>query len=852
MTDLTNERNKLIKTVNPYELPSKPPKNKKQYEARPTAVPNLDDVQPFMSVPDFVEKPGSELEALLASQHIQNPYPYPGNVNALPSYSAEPPESAYLRSLREYVKHALAHAWKYDPFRCSVKGAFKVAQESVGRPNQGFAKEEYSWATGGKLMIVKKARSAARADVEQARNSDRWTKKLDEDDESHGLDGTELDRQIDEFYGPDGIVLRPIDDDSDEGFSEPNPLTITIVSLPDKSPMEDGVTPGGIHQDSGISMDESYAEYSLAYSPPNTAKESTGKAPNDWPTFSAVVAPLRVPKSNGRWLGSIGDQKQCEWPGRRQGPYDLDGLRSDDANQMVEGPNSETTHENLLPAEVTLPNEPVQEKVNSEPYEAAPHSFGQEQPSLLHDNDGNSITISVIENNEASVGTSYSANEERPQYSRDPIEAGGDNGLSVPTPHVGPEGLQIDHDASAHARRSIPDTSFTTPLNQRIYQIQQVQLDTPATPAAINLHLTPEYNSDVDVDDASDGSLEVRAPNSPSMNTQKGQSALGRYIQETKSHPELTHHNSSTMSLNGSDSDELSLISTQQRHNQLKGHVGISKSVDLDPKKSDAVFTLSPPKALPATPSLGTTAPIPTTPANGKDPASFRPITPFQLNTPTHPDLDSPGTPTPAPKTHKSKGKSVMNVFRSPKLGSRSPERATPSSEIVVLAPPTIPAAAGGADSHQGSALGSQGLLFQKGKVKERGTMNVLSSLKLSPERGSGGGSELEHGNLDDYEDELAGGDGVEGLFKGAMAKGAHESPLMLRSGGKLGAQAQGGKIVAQAVKVPRVRSRDGDADEEMQSVDAQHQEPRKKKPRRSARTAGGADGGGAGLSFEY
>lgn len=192
-----------------------------------------------------------------------------------------------------------------------------------------------------------------------------------------------------------------------------------------------------------------------------------------------------------------------------------------------------------------------------------------------------------------------------------------------------------------------------------------------------------------------------------------------------------------------------------------------------------------------------------------------------------------------------------MDVFRSPKLGSRSPERATPSSEIVVLAPPTIPAAAGGGDSHRGSALGSQGLLFHKGKVKERGTMNVLSSLKLSPERGSAGGPELGSGSLDDFEDELAGGDGVEGLFKGAMAKGAHESPLMLRSGVKLGAQAQGGKKVAQAVKVPRVRSRDDDADEGIQSVDAQHQEPRKKKPRRSARTAGGADGG-AGLSFEY
>ena len=839
MTTLTKEPNKLIKTVNPYELPSKPLKNKKQYEGRPTAVPNLDDVQPFMSVPDFVEKPGSELEALLASQHIQNPYPYPGNIDALPSYSVEPPESAYLRSLREHVKHALAHAWKYDPFRCSVKGAFKLAQDSVGMPNQGFAKEEYNWATGGKLMVVKRARNAARVDIEQATKNYSWMKKLEDDDGNHRLDGTELDRQIDEFYGPDDTDLHPTDDDSDEGFSEPNPLTITIVSLPGKSPMEDGLSPGRTFQDSGISMDEAYAEYSLAYSRPNTAKEFTGKAPSDWPKFSADVAPLRVPKSNGRWLGLVGDQKQCEWPGRRQGPYDLDGLRSDDTDQAVEGSSSGITHENLLLAGVTLPNEPVQDEVNGEPSEPTPRSFSQDQPSLLLDNDGNSITINGVENNEAFVGTPYSADEERPHYSYGSIEDKGDNGPSVAAPNVLSEGLQIDHDASAHARCNIPNTSFTTPVNQRIYQIQRVQLDTPATPATINLHLTPEYNSDVDVDDASDGSLEVRAPNSPSMKTQKGQSALGRYIQETRSHPDFVRQNSSTMSLDGSDSDELSLISTQQRHIQLKGHMGSSKGVGFDPKESDAVFTLSPRKA------SSTTGPTPVTPANGKDAASFRPITPFQLNTPTHPDFDSPGTPTPAPKAGKAKGKSVMNVFKSPKLGSRSPERATPSSEIVVLAP-TIPAA-GGMDPHRGSGFGSQGLLFQKEKVKERGTMNVINSLKLSPERRP----EPKHGNLDDYEDELAGGSGLEGLFKGAMAKASHESPCMLRPGVKLGAQAQGGRKTAQAVMVPRVRSRDGDGDEGVQNGVVQNLEPRKKKPRRSARTAGGA-GGDVGTSFSF
>ena len=778
--------------MNPYQLPLRVLSNNKQQRkqlAGPTPVPNLDDVQPFMSVPDFVEKPGPELEALLTSQHIRNPYPYPGNIDVLPSYRAEPPDSAYSKILREHAKHALAHAWRYDPFRCSVKGALQLPQDLAGKSNHGLTKDQFNWATGRKLRIVNTVRSGARVDVEQARKVYKWAKNMNENDDMNGLDGSDLDQELNEFYGPDGTDLRPIDDYSDEGFFEPNPLSITIVSLPEKSLMEEGVTPGGIFQDSGISMDEGYAEYSSAQSLPNTAKETTGNIPGDWPRFNADVAPLRTPKKKGRWLGLVGDQKQCEWPGRCQGPYDLDGLHSRDTNQIVDGPSSDTTHEHPLPAEIISPNESVQ---------CAP---------LPHDNNKNPIITQEIENNEVSVGAAHSTSEERPHFLDGSIENGGDSEPSVSASPVNSKGMQLNSNAKPNTRR----TRFTTPVYQRTGQIQQIRMDTPATPETVNIHLTPENKRLMDAIDGSNRSLESRMPNSPTTEIQKGQSARGRYVKETKRDPDLACHASSAMSLDGSESEEDPLTSAQKPPGPPECHAGFSKAVKLHQQKNDAVFTLIPPNASTNTPSPSKRAPIPITPASGNDSPSFRPITPFQLGTPARLDLDSPGTPTPAPKASKKRNeKSVMNVFRSPKLGSRSPEQhAPPTSEIAVA--PSTPTA-GATESNRGASfIGSRGLLFQKAKTNGRGTKNVLNSLKLSPERGGGsGGSECEE---DEYEDELAG----PGVVK----------PRALATGG--------GKVASAAVVAPRVRAR-GEMDE---GVDGLDQEPRKKRTRASTAVRG-------------
>ena len=803
--------------MNPYTLPLRVLlKNKQQRGpvAGPTPVPNLDDVQPFMSVPEFVVKPGSELEALLTSPHIQNPYPYPGNIDVLTSYKAEPPESASSKILGEHVKHALAHIWKYDPSSCSVKGAFKLDQDLLGKPNHGLTKNEYKWATRQRLKIAKKARCAAHADVERTRDTYKWQKNWIEDDEVHSLDGSDLDKELDDFYGPDGTDIRPIDDDTDEGFSEPSPITTTIVSLPEKSLMEEGITPGGIFQDSGICMDEDYAQYSLAHSLPNTAREYTRTIPSDWPTFKAAVAPLRTPKKTGRWLGLVGDEKQTDWPGRRQGPYDLHGFGSHRTSQMVDGPKSKTIHRGSLPSEVMIQNEPmqqaqaifepVQEKSYSEPSEAISQSFCQEQPPLLPPNIKNPITNEELQTNGKSRGATYSPSEERPQILRDSVEEGTGNGPFAPAPHAMPRSPQINNDANSH---NIPNTSFTTPMNQRTRPIQQIQVAIPTTPETINIHLSPEDNNDADTGDVLDGSFEVRVPISPTMNTQKGQSALGRYVQETQ--PHLVPLNSSTMSLDGSESEEDPLISTQKHPGHPEGHAGFSKAVEFHQRKSDAVFTLSPPTAPQRTPSPKKTAPLPITPAYLNGAAPFRPITPFQLDTPAHRDLDSPGTPTPAPKAsnNKAKGKSVKDVFRSPKLGSQSPERAPPDSSPIVVVDPTTPlmATTKALDSHRGSSSsfgGRQGLLFQPAKRTERGTKNVLSSLKLvsSERRGSGGARSEEHDKSlddDDYQDELAAG-----------PSGTNNS------------RAKRGRKVAQtsaiAVSVPRVRSRDENEDEGM------------------------------------
>ena len=754
----------LTDTVNPHELPLRVlSKNKRLRNqlAGPTPVPNLDDVQPFMSVPDFVGKPGPELQALLTSQHFQNPYPYPGNIKILFSYEAEPPDSAYSNVLRDHAKHALLHAWRYDPFRCSVKGAWQLPQRLTGKPNHGLTKDEFHLASKRKLRSVKMVRSAAPVDVKQARQMYKWTKNMNEHDDVNSLDGSDLDQELNGFYGSGGVDLRPIDDYSDEGFFEPNPLSTTIVSLPDKSLMEEGVTPGGIFQDSGISMDERYAEYSQAHSVPNTAKETTGNVPGDWPSFNADVRPLRMQKKKGRWLGLVGDQKQCEWPGRCEGPYDLDGLRSHVTNQMVDGPSSDTTHEHPLPAEVVLPNEsmqytqdnfqPLRVDVNSEPPRDAPQSSDREQP-FPRDNNKNPIITQEFDNNEVSVGAAHPM----PHGLDGSIENGGDSEPSVSAPHAIAELLQSDIIASLNSRR----TRLTTPVSRRTGQIHQIQIDTPATPETVNIHLTPENNRIVDAVGGSGRSLESQVPHSPTTKTQRGQSALGRYVQETKRHPDLSRQKSSTMSLNGSESEEDPLTSAQKRPGPPEVHGAFKKAVRLHQKRNDAMFTLSPPKASTTTPSPSKRAPIPITPASVNDFPPFRPTTPFQLGTPARPDLDSPGTPTPAPKASKKrKQKSVMNVFRSPKLGSRSPERHAqppPTSDFVVA--PAIPTAGATDPTRTASFIGSRGLLFQKTKTNERGTKYVLNSLKLTPERGAWSSFSSECEALEDeYEDELAG-----------------------------------------------------------------------------------------------
>lgn len=860
-----------------------------------------------------MEKSGTDLEALLGSQFIQNPYPYHSHMDILASYSFEPPESADSVNLREQVKHALGNAWKYDPIRCSVKAAFQVAQHLVGRPNHGLTKEEYTWTTGAKVTTVRRARSEAPVDFEQARKHNEWMKNMDENDKD-----LDIHQELDDFYGPDGTDLRPIDNDSsDEGFYEPTAIAHTVVSLPDKSLMEEGITPGGIFQDSGIVMDEAYAEYSHAHSVPNTAKELTATVPSDWPTFDVDIALRRPPKQKSRWLGLVGDQKQCDWPGRRESPYDLYGLCSSiraaksnqveilvepeiisknpqgmvetftpqsvtreasvgpdvvptslpispavaeaqDANQTVDGSNFVVTHENPLPAEVTSPiklvqraqvvSEPMQGRVNGEPSEATT------QPSLLHGNNENGRHIAIPEtishtfvinkdaaDKEASVGAAQSLSEERPQHFPGSIENGSDNELSAPTPHVTRGVPQMDIDTDVHASRGVPTTAFPTPANQRIHLFQRVQVDTPATPATININLIPECNNDMDADDASAGSLAVRQPSSPTTYTQKGQSALDRYVEETQSHPHPAGQSSSTISLAASESEEVSLIPTQECPSQSEDHAGFSKSVELHRKMSDAAFTLSPSKASRQTPSSGKTAPIPITPSNGHESASFRPMTPFQLGTPARPDFDSPGTPTPAPKARKADTNSVMNVFKSSKLGSRSPERARPSPEIVVA--PTTPTAEA-ANRHTGSPFGSQGLLFHKTKRNERDTKNVLNSLKLSSERGSGCGTS-KRDSQEDYEDELARGKNFEAYKSG---KWVQDAPSMLGSRIDLGVS--GGRKVAQAVVVPSVRPRDDN--DGIQTEDLQIEEPRKKKLRRSMRAGAGADVPDAGPFSEH
>ena len=921
---LQNIASELTKTVSPYEPPhkSQPSQNRRGQAAGPTPVPSLLDVQPFMPEPKFVNRLGSDLEALLAAPFMQDPYPYSGPKMILPSYSSEPSDSMYCVNLKQKAKHALRHAWKYDPIKCSVKAALNVGREMAIRPHNGLTEKEYAWVTGRKLRTAKKGWRAALVDFEQARRQKRWITKHGEID-----DALNINQELDEFYGSNGTKLRPLDGNdnnfSDEGFSEPDTFTKTIVTLPEKSLMEEGVTPGGIFQDSGVVMDEKYADYARAHSAPNTTKEPAG-VQFQWPSFDVAMAPLRSPKNTVRSLGLFGDQKEREWHGRQQGPYDFHGPGSwasapdtdqvifvegaeaisedpqdmaesltsqpvpretsigrdakptssptlipvtgvQDANQHMDGPNDVDIPGDPLSTEVLPPTEsvrhaqefsvPVQGRVGGETSEATTQAslhYGSDQDRMdiltLECLIGPPVSIEEVRNTGSSTGEVRLVGVERPQHFHPSAGNGRD---PAPTSHVTRELPQMDIDTNRHVPHGITTTAFSTPMTQRTRQSQQVQVETPATPATISISLTPRYNSDMDADDASVGSLEVRVPDSPIDVAETGQSALGHYVQDSQSQSDPAAHGSSTVSLAGSGADEVSLIPTQALPDPPEGHAGFSKGVELHQKEADAVFTLDPSKVSEVSPSLSDAAPIPVTPANGNDSASFEPTTPFQLDTSIRPDFHYPGTPTPAPKASKVDKKSVMNVFRSPKLGSRSPERAEENPGIVVA--PYTPTA-GAASSEQGSPFGSRGLLFQQVKKNERGTKNVLNSLNLSAEPASGITSERD--SQEDSEDELAGG-GNAGLsrviFKGG--KRVADTPPTTNPPPDPAASAR--RTVASAVVVRNLRSRganQGDSSQGLPVEIPRVEEPKKKRQRRSRKSvkgqAKGSDGPGPS-SFE-
>ena len=854
-----------------YELPSQASSKKNRQRAQavqPNHVQNLDD---DLAEPEFLRPP-----------------------------ELEPPQAVLDSSLREQVKYAVANNWKYDPIGCSAKAAVDVANY-----RDLLSMDDYIRIMKAKLNSVKKTRNLPWLDYERSRKQYEWLKNTDVDDVIFNFHAANLDEDLEEFYGPEDNDLRPVHNETDdEGFAEPNVIATTLISLPDNSLLEEGVTPGGIFQDSGIVMDNDYTEYYRAHTRPNTANLSAGMVPSDWPTFHVNVAALPTEKRRPL-LGLVGDQEQHDWPGRRQGPYNLDGFRSwvrgskeassrhnveasveqnvetmtapQDADPMVDAPIVEPTPETPLPAQTTPSieslegaqevSEPTEGKVNDNPSEVTSPWLDWQQPRPLPGRNKSDEQAEIqekaddvstfnkgTENQKASESVPQLVSAERPQHLDGSNESEHDSEPSMTALDTIQAIPHFEIATVFHASHNIPTSAITTPVNQRILQVEQVQGDTPTTPATISINLTPkanltpEYNSDIDDHDVSDDSLEVHVPTPPTASTQKGQSALGRYVQSTTPNSTLAGHSSSTISIAGSHSEEESLVPTNP--SQPEGHAGFTKGVELHQKTSDAAFTLVSPKASQTTPSSNNAAPIPVTPANETDSAPFHPTTPFQLDTPAqNPNLQSPATPTPAPKDSNTSGKSVKNIFRSAKLASRSPERTVPSTDIVVA--PTTPTAAGaGVHARNNSPFGSQGLLFHKAKKNDSATKNVLNSLKLSPAQGSGSGNFVPE-SLDDSEDELASEHGGVEVFKG----GKWTPEARSTRSAKTDRAASAGRNVAKAVVVPSLRRRFGNDEGSRiggDDDDGQAEEPKKKKPRRSMRSRADGPDADAGTFFDH
>ena len=685
--------------------------------AKIIAVPDLNDVQPFMSEPEFL---GEESVAPEAQLTADKPL--------AESYRNVPSESVYACNLKEQVKRTLAHAWKFDPLKCSIKAAREAACNEPHDSQYGFTEQEFKWVKGLKLSRVQAQRTEAQAELDQAMQYLTWQTSSLEDEKLVMVNGVTLSQELDEFYGPSPSVSRHIDDNEvDEGFCESS-ITTTWVSLPEKPllPIEQasGIVDSQAFKDSGIYMDDGYAEATLPDSPPNTAVKASLST---LPTFYAKVAPLWKRKQSAPRLALFGDNNEVGWESRREAPYDLAGFNTLESGLSPSPDSSEAVAEinaigeaaplqSIRPLgavdhyvedlssldtpvptfqdsdrEMDLPVDDIDQLFEdikskdapSRSFRGSDHTMESPVEDSICQVGDFPLTANVARNSEVPAGKMESSVPETRSRALATAQVPSSvelqensKGISIPQleeEHSNPSGIiaqstdDVRTKANGNQARTLSTVPPTTPVHLRS---GDKRVNTLATPSPINL--TPEYDSDGD----SDTSIKFCTPSSPTNAIRGGQSAFNRHIETTVPHLNFVRQRNSKVDLDGfslpSYTDSIMIPMTQhQGRVRLIDKTVRSSKADIAARGEGAEALLQTPKQpnengnysknLPAlTPYL----PVVVTPTAKFAATPPRPPTPFQFNTPSRCFPSSPASPTPAPRGgDQHRGKSNFGIF---------------------------------------------------------------------------------------------------------------------------------------------------------------------------------------------
>ena len=269
-------------------------------------------------------------------------------------------------NLRIEVQHAITHAWKFDTLKFSVSGSQDTPRQLIGAPGEALTGEELRYL---KTLIVPKVQAQkeeVQADSAAAMKYLSWQtyspandfpSELDEATLGYLLDdffgsgyvatrpreSSVLDRVLDDFYGAGDIATRPLEHhEFDEGFfdsSDCGPsINTTWVTTPEKTYVTGGraSTDDKIFQDSGICMDNAFAEASLAnsFQKPSVlvsekkSEEAIAESSSPCSAFHLNPAPPVRNRANAPRLRRFGGNSEYDWKSRREAPYDLEGFWS--------------------------------------------------------------------------------------------------------------------------------------------------------------------------------------------------------------------------------------------------------------------------------------------------------------------------------------------------------------------------------------------------------------------------------------------------------------------------------------------------------------------------------------------